>query len=133
MIEEANIHFHYTPGNEEKDTVQTRIRRRRFLSNILTQILGNIDWKVNFSTIIPFNEDEHLDRPKRYFTLHKKLGDRNLTYSEYSGHDKMLNGTHDFTFKCHRCHGRSRISYILYVLLSLIIDMSCIRIIDFNM
>ncbi len=106
MIEEANIHFRYTPGRADLPT-ETRRRHRRYLSNILTKILGNINWQANFSTRIPFNEDEN-GLLQKNFVVHKSLGERslNLTYSETGLKD-------DFKLRCIACQGRTDISYVL--------------------
>ena len=62
MMEEANIHFHYDPGKKaakqhlhHEGRLEKKRRYRRGLSNLVSNILNNIDWHANFTTTIPFN------------------------------------------------------------------------------
>lgn len=57
MFKEAVIHFHYEPGiikHEHLTTSEKKQRYRRMLSNLVSNILNNIDWHANFTTTIPF-------------------------------------------------------------------------------
>nr|KAG5704395.1 hypothetical protein BaRGS_031101 [Batillaria attramentaria] len=60
MLEEANIHFHYEPGKKAHRLhsfakEEKRHRYRRALSNLVSDILNNIDWHANFTADIPFD------------------------------------------------------------------------------
>jgi hypothetical protein len=57
VIDEADIKFHYHPGNESRHPPEVRRRHRRYLANVLSELLHDIDWKANFSTTVPWNYD----------------------------------------------------------------------------
>ncbi|XP_067681059.1 uncharacterized protein [Haliotis asinina] len=117
MIEEANIHFRYNPGRSDLP-VETKRRHRRYLSNILTKILGNLDWHANFSTRIPFNEEHNQSSaPDKYFAVHKTLGARRVNVTFSPSHEDLLMLKDDFAVRCMDCHGGTDMSYVFELLI----------------
>ncbi|XP_046559439.1 uncharacterized protein LOC124268503 [Haliotis rubra] len=117
MIEEANIHFRYSPGRSDLP-VETKRRHRRYLSNILTKILGNLDWQANFSTRIPFNEHHNQSSSsEKYFTVHKTSGARQVNVTFSPSQEELLMLKDDFTVRCMDCHGGTDMSYVFELLI----------------
>ncbi|XP_046571235.1 uncharacterized protein LOC124279450 isoform X1 [Haliotis rubra] len=117
MIEEANIHFRYSPGRSDLP-VETKQRHRRYLSNILTKILGNLDWHANFSTRIPFNEHHNQSSaPDKYFAVHKTSGARQANVTFSPSQEDLLMLKDDFIVRCMDCHGGTDMSYVFELLI----------------
>ncbi|XP_046553264.1 uncharacterized protein LOC124262764 [Haliotis rubra] len=117
MIEEANIHFRYSPGRSDLP-VETKQRHRRYLSNILTKILGNLDWHANFSTRIPFNKHHNQSSaPDKYFAVHKTSGARQVNVTFSPSQEDLLMLKDDFTVRCMDCHGGTDMSYVFELLI----------------
>ncbi|XP_048259496.1 uncharacterized protein LOC124148471 [Haliotis rufescens] len=117
MIEEANIHFRYSPGRPDLP-LETKLRHRRYLSNILTKILGNLNWHANFSTRIPFNEHNNQTKAAdKYFAVHKTFGSRQVDVSFSPSQEDLLMLKDDFTLRCIDCHGGTDMSYVFELLI----------------
>lgn len=110
VIDEADIKFHYHPGNESRHPPEVRRRHRRYLANVLSELLHDIDWKANFSTTVPWNYDLDSKTSGPSFKVRTletdneydvEFGDQNTTEEEV------------FAFNCKTCHGYSTFSYTL--------------------
>ncbi|KAK7493718.1 hypothetical protein BaRGS_00015047 [Batillaria attramentaria] len=122
MLEEANIHFHYEPGKKAHRLhsfakEEKRHRYRRALSNLVSDILNNIDWHANFTADIPFDvglsdnatdESGNATESERVLALHKSWGQQGLTVTR--GRD-VKKTTDDFVFFLEKLNGDSRLSY----------------------
>lgn len=85
MLKEADIHFYYKPGEKNSghhSDSEKKMRFRRSLSNLVSNILNNIDWRANFTTTIPLSVDDVTDNDSGItMALHKNLGQAELNMS----------------------------------------------------
>lgn len=110
ILEEANIHLQYTTH------VDNRKRHRRYLSNMLTDLLNNVDWHANVSLKVQYNLNNETDGENSNISLHRYTGMKNLikwdmSENNYTNLTNKLDKT--FTWDCLSCYSVTRINYVL--------------------
>lgn len=128
MLEEANIHFHYEPGTAKRKHLLSKEKKHRYrrqLSNLVSNILNNIDWHANFTATIPFligsdeqgttssgqlQNDSFNANDSPTLDLHKSWGDRKLSITRRRKAKKVDD---DFVLTVDRLHGDSQLAYTL--------------------
>ena len=110
VIDEADIKFHYHPGNESRHPPEVRRRHRRYLANVLSELLHDIGWKANFSTTVPWNYD--LDSKSSGPSFKVRTLETDNEYDVEFG-DQNTTDEEVFAFNCKKCHGYSTFSYTL--------------------
>ena len=116
ILEEADIHLRYTtvePGNQDAR------RRKRHASNMLTDLLNNIDWHANVSLSVGYNRDDVTGREASNISLHRYTSLQNLikwdTSKDVNGTQANLTNSFDktFTWDCVSCYGNTIFNYVL--------------------
>lgn len=136
MLEEATIHFHYNPFASEglKDAKHRRTsdhrenrrinptvvdehktnRTKRRISNMLTDILNQIDWHENVSMFVPFNFDPLRHTQNFQFSLKRKYGSDVMRVSAGPlGIKDLLKVPEYFSLDCISCFSVASIKYTL--------------------
>ncbi|XP_061198096.1 uncharacterized protein LOC133206181 [Saccostrea echinata] len=103
VIDEADIKFRYTPGNSASHPPETRRRHRRYIANVLSELLGNITWQYSDTTSIPWNKDDSGEIGS--FGLAIGENDTDYRYTENVTNNDVM------SFVCEDCSGTSHMSY----------------------
>ncbi|KAK7087589.1 uncharacterized protein [Littorina saxatilis] len=111
MLKEASIFFRYEAGklqrqnhhHQGRHSDQARLRFRRSVSNLVSNVLDNIDWHANFTSVIPL-----LDTGDEKVTLHKPWGQDGLTVTTGANAASV---TDDFILFLDSLTGENRLSY----------------------
>ncbi|KAJ8312551.1 hypothetical protein KUTeg_009924 [Tegillarca granosa] len=106
VFENADIEIHYTPSENKPGEGHHRQKRR--ISNVLTDILGNLDWNADYVASVPFNPS---GQP---IILYKTPSDPDVqVVTKDIGDFEKMKKDFDFYMTCLSCKGQSKISYHL--------------------
>ncbi|XP_062573122.1 uncharacterized protein LOC134235056 isoform X2 [Saccostrea cucullata] len=115
ILEEAKIHLQYTTHVDNKK------RQKRYLSNMLTDLLNNVDWHANVSLKVHYNLDNETDSEKSNITLHRYTGLKNLIKWDMTDNNNYTNLTDTldktFTWDCLSCYSVTQINYVFDLLI----------------
>lgn len=134
LLDEASIHFRYDPlaSGSPKNFPRVSARRqnlranqpvfgepetnrfKRGTSNMLTDILNQIDWHKNVSMFVPFNYDARRHRQTFQFSLKQNNGSNPIHVTTGTmGIKDLLKVPDYFSLDCISCFSVASVKYTL--------------------
>ncbi|KAL3857350.1 hypothetical protein ACJMK2_012026 [Sinanodonta woodiana] len=112
LLKEASIHVQLTQGKGNSILRRKRSKRnRRHMSNMLTDILNQIDWHANESLYIPFNYDADRNQAGAQFSITRINGTDDLDISIHNNKVDITAMPDYFSLDCISCYSKQRMAY----------------------
>ncbi|KAK3589129.1 hypothetical protein CHS0354_017095 [Potamilus streckersoni] len=112
LLKEASIHVQLTQGKSSSKLRRKRSKRnRRHMSNMLTDILNQIDWHANESLYIPFNYDADRNQAGAQFSITRMNGTNDLGLKIHTNEVDITAMPDYFSLDCISCFSKQRMAY----------------------